>query len=181
MFNRNMNVLLSYITVFHWWISKIIQICTTLSIFLTTLQKMTSSDNFPWSGAYACNLIDKKLHCSIYFSSNFIKFFFLTLTTKLRHLIWLSVCILPHLCSSTIQYHYASVLLISHITDSGRDCVNESLPILQVSLEQMQTTLIQAKVWVILDQQWSGENKNWARRDSIYLWHNWFINFVLWV
>ena len=108
-------------------------------------------------------------------------FFFLTLTTKLRDLIWLSVCILPHLCSSTIQYHYASVLLISHITDSGRDCVNKSLPILKVSLEQMQTTLIQAKDWVILDQQWSGENKNWARRDSIYLWHNWFINFVLWV
>ena len=54
-------------------------------------------------------MISRKFHCSIYFTSNFIKFIFVTLTTK-----WLSVSTLPHLGTSVIQYHlYASALFIS--------------------------------------------------------------------
>ena len=44
----------------------------------------------------------------------FIKFIFLTLTTKFWHFLWLSICTLPHLGSSVILYHlYVNALFIS--------------------------------------------------------------------
>ena len=40
--------------------------------------------------------------------------FFLTLTTKFWHFLWLSICTHPHIGSSIIQYHlYISALFIS--------------------------------------------------------------------
>lgn len=46
----------------------------------------------------------------------------------------------------------------------------------------MQTNLLQGKEWVIPGQQWSSENKSWARRSSIInVPHKWFSNFVSWI
>ena len=61
------------------------------------------------------HIISKKLHCSIYFNEILsILIFFLTLTTKFWHFLWPSICTLPHLGSSVIQYHlHASGLFIS--------------------------------------------------------------------
>ena len=59
-------------------------------------------------------MTSKNIRYSIYFSSSFIKFIFLTLTIKSWRFLWLSICILPHLGSSVIQYHlYPSALFIS--------------------------------------------------------------------
>ena len=58
-------------------------------------------------------MISKKLLYSMYSSSNFIKHIFLNLTTKVLHFLQLSICTLPCLGSSVIQYdHHASVLFI---------------------------------------------------------------------
>ena len=65
-------------------------------------------------------MTSKNIRYSIYFSSSFIKFIFLTLTIKSWRFLWLSICILPHLGSSVIHYHiYASALFISPKTNTA--------------------------------------------------------------
>ena len=65
----------------------------------------------------------------MYSSSNFIKHIFLNLTTKVLHFLQLSICILPYLGSSVIQYHHhASVLFIRASNTAYLNTKGTSMP-----------------------------------------------------